>query len=93
MATSHSLQWKEIECQGDRPMGRVGESLTTADDAVFMYGGMVENSECSQYLDEFFVLHPDAARWERRDLQCASAEAESFTATAFHSCVTHNNLA
>ena len=88
MATNHNLRWEELACSGERPEGRVGESLTASGDTVFMYGGMVESGQTSNFLDDFFVFHPDVARWERRDLRSAP-ESASITATAFHSCVTH----
>jgi N-acetylneuraminic acid mutarotase len=89
MATNRNLQWQEVECSGEMPHGRVGETLAVANDAVFMYGGMTDSGDSVNYFDEFFVFRPEVAKWERRELNSSAGSSNAFTATAFHSCVTH----
>jgi N-acetylneuraminic acid mutarotase len=93
MSTNRVLQWRRLECCGDQPPGRVGETLTTSEDhrAVFLYGGMVEDpSRPVEYLDDFFVFDPSTSRWSRRQLQSVrDAPSADWHPRAFHSTVTH----
>jgi N-acetylneuraminic acid mutarotase len=93
MSTNRHLQWEELKCCGEMPVGRVGESLTTSEDQsqVFLYGGMVEpHNRPVQYLDEFYAFNPDSSRWERRSLVPVNGDvAAQSHPRAFHSTVTY----
>jgi N-acetylneuraminic acid mutarotase len=94
MSTNRLLQWERVQCQGDTPSGRVGETLTTSDDqrSVFLIAGMIDEgtNAPAQYLDDFVAFDPQTARWQRRQLVPVRTEdAHRLHPRAFHTTVTH----
>lgn len=62
-----TAKWRQLQCTGSVPAGRIGHTLVTntEEDTVYLYGGVNDNSESSQYLQDFFAFNFATKEWRQ----------------------------
>eukprot|EP00993_Chasmostoma_nieuportense_P001345 NODE_2235_length_1241_cov_27.730700_g2124_i0.p1 GENE.NODE_2235_length_1241_cov_27.730700_g2124_i0~~NODE_2235_length_1241_cov_27.730700_g2124_i0.p1 ORF type:complete len:391 (-),score=69.70 NODE_2235_length_1241_cov_27.730700_g2124_i0:10-1182(-) len=80
-------RWREVQCLGDIPPGRIGHTVTVNDEGVaYLWGGVNENLERgSKYLDDFYRYNFARKEWRQVELK-----QERPCGRAFHSAVMYN---
>jgi hypothetical protein len=80
-------KWRQLQCTGAVPAGRIGHTLVTntQEDTVYLYGGVNDNSDASQYLQDFFALDFSTKEWRQVPM---SGDVQ--LPRAFHTAIYHD---
>eukprot|EP01062_Namystynia_karyoxenos_P016242 TRINITY_DN15915_c0_g2_i1.p1 TRINITY_DN15915_c0_g2~~TRINITY_DN15915_c0_g2_i1.p1 ORF type:complete len:441 (+),score=133.26 TRINITY_DN15915_c0_g2_i1:121-1443(+) len=80
--------WRQVQCQGQIPSGRIGHSVCNAGNGIlYLWGGVNESCEaerCSRYLEDFYRYDFHRKEWTQVELT-----GQPPTGRAFHSAVMH----